>query len=123
MLRDGAGEEEGFFKVSFDGFGSWVFLHALIAHATVCEEYGDLAALVSGRFVGGGGGGGVTVFVIGGGGGGLGHFWSFGFRLLLDFHDHCLRILQLSIAGVPLHLLYALVNPRTMDPTLAFRAG
>lgn len=106
LLGDGAREEEGFFEVPFDGFGSGVFLHALVAHATVCEEDGDLAALVSRLF---GGGGGVAVFVIGGGGG-LGHFWSFGVRLL-DFHVQFLMELQLSIAGVPLHRLYALVKP------------
>jgi hypothetical protein len=68
--------KEGFFKVPFDGFGTWIFLHTLIANATVREEYCDFAALVSLLFGGcvatrGHGGG---VFVVRGRSGHFGLF-------------------------------------------------
>lgn len=77
MVGDGAGEVEGFFEVALDGFGAGVFLHALVAHAAVGEEYGDFAPLVPWLCSGDVGGGGVVV-VVGGGGG---HFELFGVGL------------------------------------------
>lgn len=91
VVGDGAGEVEGFFEVALDGFGAGVFLHALVAHAAVGEEYGDFAPLVPWLCSGDVGG----VVVVSGGGG---HFEFFGVGLFggggRGFHGKGLGVIE-----------------------------